>query len=36
MTIIGRTKPKAPEPEVIEQPNEAEDKPKKSKKDDAK
>ena len=34
MTVIGRTTPKAPEPEVIEQPSEAEDKPKKSKKGD--
>lgn len=45
MTVIGRTTPKAPEPEVIKQPNEpkvieqqneAEVKPKKPKKDDAK
>lgn len=36
MTVIGRITPKAPEPEVIEQPNEAEVKPKKPKKDDAK
>lgn len=41
MTVIGRTTPKAPdpeviEPEVIEQQNEAEVKPKKPKKDDAK
>lgn len=41
MTVIGRTTPKAPEPEVIEQQNvqetpEPEEKTKKSKKDDAK
>lgn len=36
MTVIGRITPKAPEPEVIEQQSEAEVKPKKPKKDDAK
>lgn len=36
MTVIGRITPKAPEPEAIEQQNEAEVKPEKPKKDDAK